>query len=246
MKFFIAFFLTFFLAQNIFANNFSQKKIIKIDQNEDAFNIIDLDQKIKPQKLDEQEALFDSSTLRTAKKDARVDFGILVGFRENFGYALKDFRVEAKEFSSEFTKRFIKNLNLNLISALQNRAYQFERTLNSLNTHKNFKLVELSKFLKQDKSYTQFTDFLIVVSLEDFYISTWDFYLTKFQNAYAKVNIAIISASTNKIVSAKNVELRLRLDSKNSEENYQNLLLEMPTMLAQLVDEEGKYLKLGI
>ena len=245
MKIFLVLFLAFFL--NAQANDFSQKKIIKIEQNEDEFKIIDLGQGIHNQKLDEQKALFDSSTLKNSNKDKQVDFGILIGFRENFGYALDNFHIRAKDFSEQFSQRLIKDLKLRLINAATNKIYQAERMLNFSYPNKKFKLVELSKFLRQeknkDKINTQFTDFLIAISLDDFYINITDFFFTSLKNAYAKINVKIISTSTNKIVLAKNINLRLRLDSENPKDNYENLLSQMPTMLAEVVNKEGAKLK---
>ncbi|MCH5335879.1 MAG: hypothetical protein J1D99_00525 [Campylobacter sp.] len=242
MKFFVLLFLSLFLMQSAFANDFSKKKIIKIE-SEDEFNIIDLDQKVKSPKLDEQKAVFDSSTLRTFNKDSEVDFGILVGFRENFGYSLDKLNIKAKDFSNEFTQRFIKDLKLRLISAGANRMYQAERILNFSNPKKNFKLVDISKFLRQDKTPTQFTDYVVAVSLDEFYVETTDLLFMKLKNAYAIINIKFISTSTNKIISSKNVDLRVRLDYENSRQNYQSVISQMPTMLAEVINKEGKKLK---
>lgn len=243
MKLFLLLFLSFFFAQHAVASNFSQKKIIKIDQGEDQFKMIDLGQKVRSQKLDEQKALFDSSTLRTAGKDRQVDFGILIGFRENFGYVLDGVNIKARDFSSKFSQEFIKDLSLKLISSSANKMYQMEKTFNFFNPNGNFKLVDVSRFLKQE-SDTSFTDFIIMVSLDEFYVSITDFFFVVLKNAYAKINVKIIQANTGKIANAKNIDLRLRLDSRNPTQNYENLLSQMPQMLAEVVNEEGAKLKL--
>ncbi|MEE6586231.1 hypothetical protein VWO06_09395, partial [Campylobacter coli] len=46
------------LFRSLFANNFSQKKIIKLEQQE-SFEIIDLQQNVEKQNLDQQKGIFD-------------------------------------------------------------------------------------------------------------------------------------------------------------------------------------------
>ncbi|ECZ0625750.1 hypothetical protein F7535_05240, partial [Campylobacter coli] len=62
MKIFLILFMSILLNSSLFANNFSQKKIIKLEQQE-SFEIIDLQQNVEKQNLDQQKGIFDSSSL---------------------------------------------------------------------------------------------------------------------------------------------------------------------------------------
>ncbi|HBK1682863.1 TPA: hypothetical protein LGB35_000285, partial [Campylobacter coli] len=99
MKIFLILFMSILLNSSLFANNFSQKKIIKLEQQE-SFEIIDLQQNVEKQNLDQQKGIFDSSSLMSKKesirKDNDVDFAIAMSFRQNFGYALDGFNISAK------------------------------------------------------------------------------------------------------------------------------------------------------
>ncbi|MEE6586182.1 hypothetical protein VWO06_09145, partial [Campylobacter coli] len=58
MKIFLILFMSILLNSSLFANNFSQKKIIKLEQQE-SFEIIDLQQNVEKQNLDQQKGIFD-------------------------------------------------------------------------------------------------------------------------------------------------------------------------------------------
>ncbi len=57
MKIFLILFMSILLNSSLFANNFSQKKIIKLEQQE-SFEIIDLQQNVEKQNLDQQKRDF--------------------------------------------------------------------------------------------------------------------------------------------------------------------------------------------
>nr|EAL0945443.1 hypothetical protein [Campylobacter coli] len=72
MKIFLILFMSILLNSSLFANNFSQKKIIKLEQQE-SFEIIDLQQNVEKQNLDQQKGIFDSSSLMSKKESIRKD-----------------------------------------------------------------------------------------------------------------------------------------------------------------------------
>ncbi|EHE6658919.1 hypothetical protein J0P47_001207, partial [Campylobacter jejuni] len=114
MRYCFILFLSLVLSSNLLANNFSQKKVIKIEKSADSFEVIDLNQNVANPNLNQQKALFDSSTLIEKKsqitKDEDIDFAIVLTSRKNFGYFLDGFRVSDKEFSTLFAKNLIQSL----------------------------------------------------------------------------------------------------------------------------------------
>lgn len=235
----------------IWANDFSQKKIIKIDESQDNFELIKLNQTVNNTPPDSQKALFDSSTLKEKKakitQDKKLDFAIVFSFRENFGYVNENFKKQAGFFSSIFSQNTLKSLKLNFINSAANGAYQSQKTLQNFSP-KDAKLVNISSFLKKeedrDKIYADFVDYIIVINLNDFYIETTNFIFTQNISAHAMINFKLI-ASTKGLIKSKNISLKLTLDKdKNLEENYHKVLNEMPKMLADVISDETKSLKI--
>ena len=233
----------------IFGNDFSQKKIIKIEQNSDKFELIDLNQDFKTQNLDEQKGIFNSSTLiekNTLLKDNETDFAIVLSFRKNFAYFLDGFNVNSKDFSYAFSKNLIQNLKLNFINAQANGIYQNQKTLNSFSP-KDSTLVNVKAFLKKEKDkskiYAKFIDYVVVVNLQDFYINITNYFFTTTKEAVASVNFKIISTTNGKIKSAKNAKLSLALKELNFKQGYDFVLEQMPQMLAKAIEQEAKKLK---
>lgn len=150
--------MSILLNSSLFANNFSQKKIIKLEQQE-SFEIIDLQQNVEKQNLDQQKGIFDSSSLMSKKesirKDNDVDFAIAMSFRQNFGYALDGFNISAKEISTLFAKNLVDNLRLNFVNSAANGVYQDLRTLARFSP-KDSKLLNVSPFLKKKKTKVKF------------------------------------------------------------------------------------------
>lgn len=62
----------------------------------------------------------------------------------------------------------------------------------------------------------------------------------------ASVNFKIISTSNGKILAAKNAKLNLTLKDQDTKQNYQDIVNQMPKMLASVIDNEIKKLKLTI
>ncbi|MGH2305572.1 hypothetical protein [Campylobacter taeniopygiae] len=244
-------FISLFLNFNLFANDLSQKKIIKLKLSEDNFELIDLGQNPINSSLDNQKAVFDSSSLIEKKpaliKDKDKDFAIVLSFRRNFGYLSDGLRVEARDFSTLFSKRLIDALNLNFANSVANGLYQSSKILSRFSP-KDAKLINVSPFLKHErdknKIYAKFIDYLIVVNLDDFYVNTTNYFITVTKDAVAKINFKIISLSNGKILQAKNVKLNFALDPKNSSKDYQNIIDQMPKMLSEVILKEVKTLTL--
>ncbi|EAJ7529936.1 hypothetical protein A0X68_06145, partial [Campylobacter jejuni] len=240
MRYGFILFLSLVLNSNLLANNFSQKKVIKIEKSADSFEVIDLNQNVANPNLNQQKALFDSSTLIEKKsqisKDKNIDFAIVLTSRKNFGYFLDGFRVSDKEFSTSFAKNLIQSLKLNWVNSAANGIYQSPKTL-SYFSPKDAKLINVSPFLRQEKDkakmYAKFTDY-VVVNLQDFYVNIINYFITTSKEGVASVNFKIISTSNGKILSAKNAKLNLKLKSQDAKQNYQDMINQMPKMLADL------------
>ncbi|MBZ7944139.1 hypothetical protein H2259_06505 [Campylobacter sp. RM10532] len=247
MKLLFVLFISLFLNSNLFASNLSQKKIIKLKPSEDNFELIDLGQNVINSNLDDQKAVFDSSSLIEKKpilvKDKDKDFAIVLSFRKNFGYLSDGVSVDAKEFSTLFSKRLINDLKLNFANSIANNLYQNSKILSRFSP-KDAKMINVSPFLMHEKNkiYTKSIDYLIVINLDDFYVITTNYFITLTKDAVAKINFKIISLDNGKILKAKNVKLNFALDVKNLSKNYQNVIDEMPKMLSEVIDKEVKTL----
>ncbi|MFX3627256.1 hypothetical protein ACD574_04225 [Campylobacter sp. LH-2024] len=247
MKLLFVLFISLFLNSNLFASNLLQKKIIKLKPSEDNFELIDLGQNVINSNLDDQKAVFDSSSLIEKKpilvKDKDKDFAIVLSFRKNFGYLSDGVSVDAKEFSTLFSKRLINDLKLNFANSIANNLYQNSKILSRFSP-KDAKMINVSPFLMHEKNkiYTKSIDYLIVINLDDFYVITTNYFITLTKDAVAKINFKIISLDNGKILKAKNVKLNFALDVKNLSKNYQNVIDEMPKMLSEVIDKEVKTL----
>ncbi|MBZ7955948.1 hypothetical protein [Campylobacter molothri] len=243
MKLLFVLFISLFLNSNLFASNLSQKKIIKLKPSEDNFELIDLGQNVINSNLDDQKAVFDSSSLIEKKpilvKDKDKDFAIVLSFRKNFGYLSDGVSVDAKEFSNLFSKRLINDLKLNFANSIANNLYQNSKILSRFSP-KDAKMINVSPFLMHEKNkiYTKSIDYLIVINLDNFYVITTNYFITLTKDAVAKINFKIISLDNGKILKAKNVKLNFALDVKNLSKNYQNVIDEMPKMLSEVIDKE--------
>ncbi|MFB1646555.1 hypothetical protein [Campylobacter molothri] len=243
MKLLFVLFISLFLNSSLFASNLSQKKIIKLKPSEDNFELIDLGQNVINSNLDDQKAVFDSSSLIEKKpilvKDKDKDFAIVLSFRKNFGYLSDGVSVDAKEFSTLFSKRLINDLKLNFANSIANNLYQNSKILSRFSP-KDAKMIHVSPFLMHEKNkiYTKSIDYLIVINLDDFYVITTNYFITLTKDAVAKINFKIISLDNGKILKAKNVKLNFALDVKNLSKNYQNVIDEMPKMLSEVIDKE--------
>ncbi|ECZ8654088.1 hypothetical protein F8994_01415 [Campylobacter coli] len=252
MKIFLILFMSILLNSSLFANNFSQKKIIKLEQQE-SFEIIDLQQNVEKQNLDQQKGIFDSSSLMSKKesirKDNDVDFAIAMSFRQNFGYALDGFNISAKEFSTLFAKNLVDNLRLNFVNSAANGVYQDLRTLARFSP-KDSKLLNVSPFLKKEKDksqiYAKFTDYLVVVNLDDFYVNITNYFVAITKNAVANINFKVVSTSNGKILTSKNVRLNFALHAQDPRVNYQELVNQMPNMLTEVINKELEKLNLTV
>ncbi|EAK4846922.1 hypothetical protein C3G49_06410 [Campylobacter coli] len=244
MKIFLILCISILFNSSLFANNFSQKKIIKLEQQEN-FEIIDLQQNVMQQNLDQQKGIFDSSSLASKKesirKDQDIDFAIVMSFRQNFGYFLDGFRVNAKEFSTLFSKNLVDDLKLNFVNSAANGVYQDSRTLTRFSP-KDSKLLNVSSFLKKEKDkskiYAKFTDYLVVVNLDDFYVNITNYFVAITKNAVANINFKVVSTSNGKILTSKNVRLNFALHAEDPRINYQELVNQMPNMLAEVINKE--------
>ncbi|EKB7881664.1 hypothetical protein OOY30_000069 [Campylobacter jejuni] len=251
MRYCFILFLSLVLSSNLLANNFSQKKVIKIEKSADSFEVIDLNQNVANPNLNQQKALFDSSTLIEKKsqitKDKDIDFAIVLTSRKNFGYFLDGFRVSDKEFSTLFAKNLIQSLKLNWVNSAANGIYQSPKTL-SYFSPKDAKLINVSPFLTQEKDkpkmYAKFTDYVVVVNLQDFYVNITNYFITTSKEGVASVNFKIISTSNGKILAAKNAELNLTLKDQDAKQNYQDIINQMPKMLADVIKNQIFHLKL--
>ncbi|EHU6989756.1 hypothetical protein KZJ82_001266, partial [Campylobacter jejuni] len=167
--------------------------------------------------------------------------------RKNFGYFLDGFRVSDKEFSILFAKNLIQSLRLDWVNSAANGIYQSPKTL-SYFSPKDAKLINVSPFLTQEKDkakmYAKFTDYVVVVNLQDFYVNITNYFITTSKEGVASVNFKIISTSNGKILAAKNAKLNLILKDQDTKQNYQDIVNQMPKMLASVIDNEIKKLKI--
>lgn len=244
MKLFLIFNL--FLFQFLLANDFANKKLIKLPPSEDNFSIIDLHQQVKTQNLDEQEPLFDSSTLiekKSISKDKDVDFAILIGHKTFFGFAMDDFSTQVKEFSNDFAKKLIQNLKsqIKLVDANKNKLYQSQNNLNFFS--KELKLVDVSSFLDQNQSQMKTIDYVIVVGLNDFATGGWRFLNIDAQEAYAEFSLYVFDTQNKKFIISNTINIKLDLKKLSPKEAAEFSLEQMSASLANTIEDRVKNLK---
>ncbi|MBS4275849.1 hypothetical protein [Campylobacter vulpis] len=241
--------LILFIFTNLLQAEFSQKQIIKMEKEEN-FELIDLNQNITKQHIDEQKAVFDSSTLKPKKelsvsRDKVLDYGVVFSFNEKFHYFLNNHKVNAKDFSLAFTQKTLHNLRLNFLNSTANGIYQSQKTLQNFSPE-NAKLVNVAPFLRHEKDknklYAQFMDYLIVINLNEFYIELTNYFITQSTSAHANINFKLVSSSKG-LIKSKNIRLKLALKDQNTRQNLQSILNEMPQMLAEVIKKETKDLK---
>ncbi|EOH5765996.1 hypothetical protein ACL9V4_001646, partial [Campylobacter jejuni] len=113
---------------------------------------------------------------------------------------------------------------------------------------KDAKLINVSPFLTQEKDkakmYAKFTDYVVVVNLQDFYVNITNYFITTSKEGVASVNFKIISTSNGKILVAKNAKLNLTLKNQDAKQNYQDIVNQMPKMLADVIKNQIFHLKL--
>lgn len=244
-------FLVLFMIVNFLQAEFSQKQIIKM-QEQDNFELIDLNQEVKKEHIDQQKAVFDSSTLKpkeksSVSKDRTLDYGIVFSFNEKFHYFLNRYKVSAKDFSHYFTQKTLRNLELNFLNATANGIYQSQKVLRDFSPQ-NAKLVNVAPFLKheknKDKIYAQFMDYLIVINLNEFYINLTNYFIAQSTSAHANINLKIVSSSKG-LIKSKNIHLKLALNNnQDAKKNLEEVLNEMPQMLAEVIQKETRNLKI--
>ncbi len=188
------------------------------------------------------------SKKESIRKDNDVDFAIAMSFRQNFGYALDGFNISAKEFSTLFAKNLVDNLRLNFVNSAANGVYQDLRTLARFSP-KDSKLLNVSPFLKKKRikvKLCQITDYLVVVNLDDFYVNITNYFVAITKNAVANINFKVVSTSNGKILTSKNVRLNFALHAEDPRVNYQELVNQMPNMLAEVINKELEKLNLTV
>ncbi|MGI7234241.1 hypothetical protein ACNGBC_08810, partial [Campylobacter jejuni] len=90
----------------------------------------------------------------------------------------------------------------------------------------------------------KFTDYVVVVNLQDFYVNITNYFIITSKEGVANVNFKIISTSNGKILVAKNAKLNLTLKNQDAKQNYQDIINQMPKMLADVIKNQIFHLKL--
>ena len=219
------YFLLFLLVFSCFGNDFSNKKILKIKPNEDEFKIINLNQSVKFQDINNQKAVFNNQspnkkTIKTIKENDK-DFAILASYDyKTFGFVTRNLKISQEIFAKDIIKNSIFNLLSNkkyhFLNSQANGLYQNQKVLNFLDSNKNYKIINIAKFMRYEKDknkiYSKNTDYLIFIALDDFYVSN------NIANAYIKYKI--LDIKTKKVKIFKSLHIKFTLKAKNDKENY--------------------------
>lgn len=228
---FILFFLIIFYS---YASEFSNKKIVKLSPSEDNFELIDLNQEEKSKELDKQKAIFNSSNLKkkNVKKnivDKDKDFAILTAYDyKRFGFVLNKFKISQKEFSANILKNItlnlLKNKNIIFLNSQANGLYQNQNSVNFLSSSKKYKLFNVSKYLPYEKDETKIydknTDYIIFITLNDFFINITNYVAFKTKTAHALIEYKIINMKTKKEDFTKQIYIKLDLKNQDEKQNY--------------------------
>ncbi len=82
--------------------------------------------------------------------------------------------------------------------------------------------------------------------MQDFYVNITNYFITTSKEGVANVNFKIISTSNGKNSCSKKCRIKLTLKNQDAKQNYQDIVNQMPKMLASVIDNEIKKLKLTI
>lgn len=122
-----------------------------------------------------------------------------------------------RNFLHYLLKNLIQSLKLNWVNSAANGIYQSPKTL-SYFSPKDAKLINVSPFLTQEKDkakmYAKFTDYVVVVNLQDFYVNITNYFITTSKEGVANVNFKIISTSNGKNSCSK--KCKIKFDIKRS------------------------------
>lgn len=86
----------------------------------------------------------------------------------------------------------------------------------------------------------------MVVNLDDFYVNITNYFVAITKNAVANINFKVVSTSNGKILTSKNVRLNFALHTQDPRVNYQELVNQMPNMLAEVINKELEKLNLTV
>ncbi|AJC85667.1 hypothetical protein [Campylobacter sp. RM16704] len=208
MKIFLVFMC--FLS-SIYANSFANKKIIKLQKN-DEFSIINLNQNVDYDKLTH------ISTL-----------ALIPSYEKEYNFYFSNLKIDATTMAKDTLKAlsFIinKQNDLALLSQKENQTYI--NSQNILQTNKNFinseNFLEFNRFKKPN--------FVILLDLKSIQASQQNFLL--FSNFEVKANIEykLFNAKTNKLKDYKILTINTQFSTNNKNKSYQELIQEIANIL---------------
>ncbi|WP_348518417.1 hypothetical protein [Campylobacter sp. CCS1377] len=229
MKFFLFSLMLPIFFQNVYANDFTQKKLIKIYR--ENYEIIELKDQINDE-LNKQiwDTKFENNQefivwLRGKK------FVILTTFTPYYGFVLKDFKKSAYHFSKDLVESVITQLD-----AKKHKDFQYSLLYDARWFMKNQKQ-SIKNFIKQ-------ADYIIVINLDDFYIEITNYMLFDIKTVKTKLNYSIIDAKNQKIKQNRNLGIDFKIGESSQEKDYQKTLeLLSKTISEEILTHSDKILK---
>ncbi|AJC88600.1 hypothetical protein [Campylobacter lari] len=208
MRFFLIFFC--FLSA-IYANSFANKKIIKL-QNNDDFNIINLEQNINYDKLSH------ISTL-----------ALVPSYGKEYNFYFSNLKIDAKTMAKDTLKALSailnKQNNFTLLSQKENQTYI--NSQNILQKNKNF--INASEFL--EFNHFKKADFIILLDLKSIQASQQNFLLFSNFEVKADIEYKLFNAKTKKIKDHKILAINTQFSTNDKNKSYQELVQEIATIV---------------
>ncbi|OCX43374.1 hypothetical protein A7X81_01775 [Campylobacter ornithocola] len=208
MKFFLIFLC--FLS-TIYANSFANKKIIKL-QNNDDFNIINLDQSI------DYDRLSHISTL-----------ALVPSYEKEYNFYFSNLKIDAKTMAKDTLKALSIILNeqnnFALLSQKENQTYI--NSQNILQVDKKF--INASEFLEFNRFKK--ADFIVLLDLKSIQASQQNFLFFSNFEVKADIEYKLFNAKTKKLKDYKILTINTQFSTNDKNKSYQELVQEIAKIL---------------
>ncbi|TXE84403.1 hypothetical protein FPD46_00775 [Campylobacter peloridis] len=195
----------------IYASSFANKKIIKM-QNNDDFHIINLDQNINYNKLSEIYTL-----------------ALIPSYEKEYNFYFSNLKIDAKTMAKDTLKELSsiinKQNNFTLLSQKENQSYISSQ--NILQADKNFinaeEFLEFSRFKK--------ANFIILLDLKNIQANQQNFLFFSNFDVKAHIEYKIYNAKTSKLKDHKILNISSSFSAKDKYKSYQELIKDIANIL---------------
>ncbi|AJC90064.1 hypothetical protein [Campylobacter subantarcticus] len=195
----------------IYANSFANKKIIKL-QNNDDFNIIKLNQNVNYDKLSQIDVL-----------------ALVPSYEKEYNFYFSNLKIDAKTMAKDtlnaLNALFSKENHLALLSQKENQVYINSQNILQANKH----FINADDFLEFNRFKK--ADFVILLDLKKVQASQHNFLF--FSNFDVKIDLEykVFLTKTNKLKDHKLLTIDTRFNTSDKSKSYEELVQEIAKIL---------------